>query len=170
MKYEHKLILRVAIALIILLLPINIFYTIFTKPTLSLAYFSFMKYSVIEGNSLIINERNLSFIPACIGASAYYLLALLILLTKDIRFKQGLYLFFLGIFLIFIMNIIRIDVLIIILLKFGVNWFDKLHVLFWEFFSSIYVALVWIFLIYKFKIKTIPAYSDILALIKKIKK
>ena len=83
---------------------------------------------------------------------------------------KGIKLFFIGSLLILLMNIFRIDILILSSVKFGKVWFDAIHMIFWKFLSTLYVAFVWIFLVKKFKIKTIPIYSDIKYLINKIKK
>ena len=72
-----------------------------------------------------------------------------------------------GSFLILLMNVIRVDALLYILVECGENWFKKIHIFFWHFVSSIYVAAVWIFLSYKFKVKSIPIYSDFKFLLEK---
>ena len=163
MKDIKSLIVRVSIAIVLLALPINIFYILFSKVTLysSLPFFYLLGYSIkINGSKLLISGQSLAFVPACVASSAYYLLALLVLMTKGIKLKTYFYLFLSGAFLILLMNILRIDILLFILLKFGENWFNRFHILFWHFVSSIYVAGTWIFLVYKFKVKSIPVYSD----------
>src|SRR3989344_1881903 len=77
--------------------------------------------------------------------------------------------FFVGSLLILAMNLIRIDVLIIVLIEKGVNYFETLHLFFWKILSSVYVALVWIFMTYKFKVKEIPVVDDFKTLKKKIR-
>lgn len=72
--------------------------------------------------------------------------------------------FLLGSLIILIANIIRIEALIIILLKGGQNYFETLHLFIWKILSSVFVAGVWIFLIKKFKIKSVPLISDIKAI------
>lgn len=163
MKYAKELFIRVMIAVLLLIIPVNIFYLLFSKITLwgSLPFLYLIGYSVkVEGYTLFFASRNLEFIPACVATSAYSLLALLILLTKDVKLKGRFYLFISGCFLIFLMNIIRIDILLYLLLELGENWFEKVHIFFWHFISSVYVAAVWIFLTYKFKIDSVPIYSD----------
>lgn len=169
MRYEKRLILRILIAILLLIIPVNIFQIMFSKITLyaSLPLLKLVGYCFsVAGNMLFLNGQNLEFVPACVATSAFYLLALLILLTKDIKFKKRVYLFLVGSFLILLLNILRIDLLLIILMECGENWFDKVHILFWHFVSSIYVACVWIFLTYKFRIKGIPVYSDFIYLLK----
>ncbi len=170
MRYELDIITRMAMALGIFLLPVNLFYMLLTGPTIGLTYLTFIRYfPVIVGNNLLLGGYALRFIPACIAASAYYLIAVLVLLTKDVSLKNRIKLFCLGALLIFVMNIARIDILILILMEYGVNMFSKVHVFFWEFVSSIYVALVWVFLSRRFKIKTIPFYSDFIYLYRRVR-
>ncbi|MBS3172489.1 hypothetical protein J4438_02840, partial [Candidatus Woesearchaeota archaeon] len=69
---------------------------------------------------------------------------------------------------IFIMNIIRIEILLFLLIKNNYNLFEQVHLLFWNFVSGIYVAFVWIILIKKYKINSIPIYSDIKYLYQRI--
>jgi len=164
MKYVKELLVRVFIAIVLLVIPVNIFYFLFSKVTLwgSLPFLYILGYSIkVEGYTLFLDGKILDFIPACVATSAYYLLTLLVLLTKDIKLKTRFYLFLSGCFLIFLMNVVRIDILLYILVEFGKNWFERFHIFFWHFVSSVYVAAVWIFLTYKFKVKSIPVYSDL---------
>jgi len=172
MKYIRNLIIRVIIASIIILIPFNIFYFLFSDITLygSLPILKLIGYSFyVEGYSLVIEDKILDFVPACVATSAYSLLALLILLSKNMKLKKGILMFISGALLILIMNIIRIDLQLYILLEFGKNYFDKVHLFFWHIVSSVYVAGVWIYLTYKFKLKSIPVYSDLKYLLEKSK-
>lgn len=176
MKYEKKLAIRVGAALILMIMPLigfNVFNIVLQKPTMYIAYIpiKILGYQISINNDIIsIGEHTLRFISACTATSAYYLLAILVLLTKDIRLKRGVKIFVTGALLILLMNIIRIDLLLIVLVENGVNMFQSIHLLFWEVVSSIYVAAVWISLTVKFKIKTIPAVSDMQYLYKKSKR
>jgi len=163
MKQIKDIVTRIIIALALLMVRFNIFYFLLSKITLygSLPLLYLLGYSMdVAGNNVFIDGQSLEFISACVATSAYYLLALLILLTKDIKLKDRLYLMLYGSLLILIMNIIRIDILLYVLVEFGQNWFEKFHIFFWHVVSSIYVALVWIFLSYKFKVEGVPIYSD----------
>lgn len=164
MRYIRGLFVRIFIAVSLLTVPVNVFYLLFSNITLygSLPFLYLAGYSLqVEGYSLIINGQSLEFVSACVATSAYYLLALLVLLTKDVNLKKRVYLFLCGCFLILLMNIVRIDILLYLLMEFGENWFDKVHIFFWQFVSSFYVAGVWIFLAYKSRIKSVPVYSDL---------
>tara|TARA_Y100000310_G_scaffold345778_1_gene469733 strand:+ start:12718 stop:13260 length:543 start_codon:yes stop_codon:yes gene_type:complete len=172
MKYPQKLALRLIVSILIVTILYNIINFILLKLTFYGVYpFLFFKYNPnILGDSFIVGNFALKIIPACVATSAYLLLYLLILLTKDIKLKLGLKLALAGSLLIFVVNIIRIDFLIYVFLKFGQNLFDTIHLIFWKFVSSLYVAIVWIFLIKKYKIKNIPIYTDFKFLISKSKK
>lgn len=76
-------------------------------------------------------------------------------------FKKGSIMFLLGAILIYFANVARIGILSTIYFTQGSDVFEKYHLFIWNFVSGIYVALVWIFLTIKFKLKEIPMYSDI---------
>ena len=171
MNYYSKLILRVITSLIIVLLPIDIFYLLLLKPTLHVSSLFLSSYTpIILDDSLIINNVILNFIPACIATLAYVLLLMIILLTKDLGVKNSIKLFLLGSVIIFIANIARIDILIYIYFEYGGNMFNKLHLFIWKIISGIFVAFVWIFLSHVYKIEQVPIYDDIKELYYRSKK
>jgi exosortase/archaeosortase family protein len=167
MKYLKTLTLRLLLALIIAF-SFNLFYIILNPLTFNLTYLLLKIFTnpILSINTILINSFTLKFIPACAAASAYLLLALLILLTKDIELKKGIKMFFLGSLLILIMNLTRILILIFILMNYGKDYFNLIHVIFWKIISSVFVVIVWVYLTNKFKIKSIPIYSDIKTIIK----
>ena len=171
MRREYSLALRVSIALILLLLPIDIFYLLLLKPTLYASAFFLSSYNpVITSDGLVIGGIILKFIPACIASLAYLLLILLILLTRGLTFKKSIGLFLLGSLIIFAANIIRIDMLIYVYFEYGRDLFNKLHLVIWDVLSSIFVASMWIFFVYAFKIKSTPVYDDLIALYTRVKR
>tara|TARA_Y100000310_G_scaffold334123_1_gene413110 strand:- start:1908 stop:2453 length:546 start_codon:yes stop_codon:yes gene_type:complete len=115
----------------------------------------------IKGNILNVGSTRIEYIDVCAAVGAYILLALLLSLTKDLKFEKGLRVFFVGSLLILIANVIRIDMMILLLKYYGSDLFDTLHLFVWKFVSTFYVVIVWVFLVNKFKIKEIPIYSDI---------
>lgn len=167
--------LLLALVLVVLgsnLLGFNIFYIIFSWWTvqLSAVLFSLFHEPVVHlGNVFVIEGQVIELIPACIAASAYLLLALLIVLTRKISFLKGLTLFVVGSLMILVANVTRIEILVSLLVNQGVNYFEQLHLFFWKILSSVYVAGVWIFLSWWFQIKEIPVYSDIIALTHSLK-
>ena len=163
MKYEYSFILRILFCFI----PVKLFTFILTPITLYLSYLTLIFYNpIVSGNSLIIRGIPFQFIEACIASYAYYLIILLTLLTKDVRFFDRIKILLLGSLLILIMNVFRIFILIYLVMNFGFYWFDLIHMIFWKFVSGIYVALVWILLVKYFKINSIPIYSDLKYLFK----
>jgi len=169
MKYPKKLGLRL-LFIILFLLVYNILEKILTFFTINLSNIIlnlFFPSKIIE-NSIYVQDKVITFIPACIALTAYSLLFLLIVLTKDIKLKISIKMFLLGSLSIFVLNLIRIEILIFLLIKNNYNLFEQIHMIFWNFVSGLYVALVWIFLVTQYKIKTIPIYSDIKCLYQRI--
>ncbi len=169
MKYYRNIILRLIIAVSFVNLY-ELFYKIIFPITTYPAYF-FIKMAYpanLINNTIFIGGNMINIIPACIAGMAYSLLLFLILFTKGISLNKSLKMFFIGAGLILIMNILRIDLLIFVLMEFGSDLFEKMHMVFWNFVSGVYVAMVWIYLVKKFKVKNIPIVSDIKELHKRI--
>src|SRR3989344_4563529 len=162
MKYIKKLVIRLVLA-VLLTLSYQLLYKILIPITLYPSFYilKLIYKAELSGTLITIDNYSLTFIPACAAASAYILLGILILLTKDIKLKTGLKMFLLGSLLILTANIIRIEALILILINLGKNYFETLHLFIWKLLSSLFVAAVWIFLIKLHKIKSIPIVSDI---------
>ncbi len=176
MRYFSQLGVRLVLAVVLAVvgsgvIGFNVFYAVFSWITIHYSWFLALMFhggAVLEGNMLLVGGETIEFIPACIAASAYLLLALLILLTKGISWKKGIVLFVIGSVLILIGNLVRIEILIALLIGKHVNYFQSLHLVFWKLLSSGYVAAVWIALCVWFKIKEIPVYSDFKTLMKHI--
>ncbi len=150
------------ITALILAIFYPVFYLVFSPLTLWVSYGILRLFTdvTLAGTTLLAGGKTLVFVPACAAASAYLLLALLILLTRGISFRLGVKLFLLGGSLIFVANIVRIQVLFYLLFNVGKNYFETLHLLIWKVLSSAYVAGVWIYLTWKFKIQGTPIVSD----------
>ncbi len=160
MQYYYNLGIRLFLMFFVVLDPWNIFYHLLLAPTLHLTKFFFSE-GVIEGTSFLIQGYALNFIPACIATIAYILLALLILSTKDLSWKQRTAMFLTGSIMIFIANMLRIWVLLHFLLTYGYETFSLWHLFIWHGVSSIFVALTWIVLVRLYHVKSIPAYDDL---------
>jgi len=159
-----------------LLVPFIISYNLLTKIFYPLTiYFNYFLLKLISYQVFIIppylitSENYIRFSQACAAVSAYFLLLLLIVLTKDIRFKTMIKISLLGSAMIFAVNTARILILIAVLEKYGFNTFQQTHDVLWIIFGSLLVALTWIFLARYYKIKSIPIYSDIMYLLKQTK-
>lgn len=149
-----------------------LFYVVFSPLTLWVSYGILQLFvdATLTGTTILAGGKTLVFVQACTAASAYLLLALLILLTRGISLRTGVKLFLLGSALIFAANILRIQFLFYLLFAVGKNYFETLHLLIWKVLSSVYVAVVWIFLTWRFKIQETPLMSDFQYILKKIKK
>ena len=169
MNYQKKLIIRL-LALIFISYPL--LKVIFMPITYQFVkeITSFFYNISTEGYSMTVEGTTLNFVPACAAIAAFYLLFLLITTTKDLNFKISVKLFLIGGLLIFIANLIRIEFLTYLLVEYGKNYFEMVHIIIWSAISSIYIAVTWIFLVNYYRIKNIPVYSDIKYLLKKIKR
>jgi exosortase/archaeosortase family protein len=83
------------------------------------------------------------------------------MLTKYIKLINRVKIIIYGFLLIFAMNIFRIWLIIFLAVKYGFFWSNIVHMLFWKFISGVYVAIVWIILIRKYKVKSLPVYNDL---------
>jgi len=112
---------------------------------------------------LIVNSYEISLVDACVAGSAYYMLAILNLTTRGIRFFKRIKIFFLDAALLLALNILRIVILAIVLVE-SSALFDVMHFIFWHVVSVVFVVFIWLFTIKIYKIKEIPVWSDILYL------
>lgn len=161
MGYKWQLIYRMGIAFFLAIF-FNWFYVLFKPLTLYPSYWILNLFTdaTLLSNGIVKDQYFLNFVDACIAASAYFLLALLILFTDGITLRNRIYMFLLCSFMILSFNIFRIEILFYILFNYGTNIFHSIHILFWKFLSTLYVFLTWIFLIKVFNVKAIPVYSD----------
>ena len=159
----YTLALRWMLALAVVLFS-NVFFVLFAFPT---RWFSFSWLQLLHstatstGMILTIGPYYVELIRACIASGAYALLAVLLLLTPGLGVWKSLALFVIGSVLLLAMNVVRIVVLVEVLYAYGTNLFSAVHLTFWFLMSSVFVALVWIALIKKFRIVAVPAYDDL---------
>ncbi len=159
----HKDIKDLSIRLILCFLPISWIAAIFTPLTIfATSFFLQIGYDpIIIGQTIIIKEKTFRIIEACIASGAYYLLWILIMLTRDITWKQRRKLFIVCWSSLLIFNLARIIGLIVIADKGGWDAFNTVHLLLWKFVAGIAVAIIWISAISFYKIKSIPVYDDL---------
>ncbi len=170
---RSKQILNLFLRYIIILLlgagNLFIFYktlTPITVYTLKIILNIFTQTTLTE-NLLILSTIKIQLIPACIAGSAYYLLLILNLSTANIKLNKRIKILILTFITLFILNILRILLLITIN---STIFFQPIHELFWYAISTIFVIATWIFTVKHYKIKQIPVYDDIKFLYKLIKK
>jgi exosortase/archaeosortase family protein len=166
-RFILDFILRYFILFLIGIFGIKLFYFIFSSLTVYPVYF-FLKlfFDVsLTYNTIIINNLPIEIIGACIAGSAYYLLLILNLSTREIKLERRITILFFSFFLFLVINILRIFFLSLLYIN-GVSFFDIAHRLFWYAGSVIFVVAIWFLSVKIFKIKEIPFYSDVIFLSK----
>lgn len=162
MRYRYRVTIRLILALFFVILGLKLVDLVISPITFYLSYLSLFYLSpvLMDSTSFVIQDVTLRFISACTAGPAYLLLLLLVLFV-DLKWKKIIKVFLIGVLLILVANLIRIDILIISLIKYDSTLFNTLHLFFWKVLSTVYVFLLWILLTWWFKIKEIPIYSDI---------
>jgi len=153
----------------ILLVPV--FYFVFKPIIVWLVYLLLgIFYNIsVQGNVLLFPGFNMSveIIDACIAGSAYFLLLVLNLLTREISISKRIGLFLFCFLSLFFLNLIRLLILVPLFLSNSAS-FDFTHKVFWFVLSVVFVVLIWIFGTLIFKIKNIPVYSDIKEIVRRL--
>jgi exosortase/archaeosortase family protein len=149
----------------IFILPL--FYIIFKPLTLWFTYFilHFFYNVQVSGANLVFSNATIEIIDACVAGSAFFLLLVLNLVTREIKIAKRIYLFLFQALILLLLNVLRLVILIPMFLQNSAS-FDITHKLFWYVLSTIFVVLIWLFGAWLFKIKTIPAYSDVIFLLR----
>jgi exosortase/archaeosortase len=169
LRESSGIFLRYAALVLIALPNLYLFYLVFTPLTIyPVSWILSLFYNVaLNNNSLFINDVAIQIIPACIAGSAYYLLLVLNLATPmdaKTRIKSA---FFLVLSLL-LFNILRLVIFSSLLLA-EFSYFDLAHRAVWYFGSTLFVVIIWFVNVYLFRIKSIPAYTDVMSFIKEIK-
>ncbi|MEK6872893.1 MAG: pacearchaeosortase [Nanoarchaeota archaeon] len=168
-KNKSLLILLRYLILLGLMFTLPLIYKTFTPLTFYPSIFLLKLFYDVTINNLlvIINDKTfIQIIPACIAGSAYLLL-LILNLSIPMKLKKRIYLIFISFFILLILNILRIFILSVLFYH-NFIFFDITHKLFWYFLSTVFVVLIWLFIVKKYSIKEIPVYSDIRYLMKNI--
>ncbi len=136
-----------------------IFYFLLTPITINAIYFILGLFGnvVLESGVFYFNGFDFNLIEACVAASAYYLLFVLIMIVKDLNWKKRVFMILSGFGMLFILNIVRILVLV------GMYWsvyFDAVHWWLWHVFSILFVVGIWFLLIKLFNVKSTPFWDD----------
>lgn len=150
---------------------ISIFYLIFKPLTV---YPSYLILKLFNPTHLISNEAFISsgitivLIPACIAGAAYYLLLVLNLATPMPIGKRIKSLIF-SLLVFLVINIIRIIIITQLAIS-NFTYLDITHKILWYAGSTILVVIIWFVSVAVFKIKSIPAYTDIKNLLKIVRR
>lgn len=133
-------------------------------------YFFYDLNSNLVGRLDFYNLYSLDIVSMCVGISAYVLF-IIILFSMDIEFKKLVNVLFNCFFYFFLFNLFRIVILIFIALNFGAEWFNMVHILFYEILVGLFAALILLYVLYKKKVVGIfPIYSDVKFLLLDVKR
>lgn len=163
---------RYSITILAALFNLWIFYAIFTPLTIYPSYLLLKLFfnTALMGNILIINNLvAIELIKACIAGSAYYLLFIFNMSIPNIKLKKRISMIVFSFLSLLVLNILRIVSLVIVYMQKN-SAFDVIHEVIWYAFGTLFVLGIWFTEVRIYKIKEIPIYSDIISLIKKIKK
>lgn len=164
-SYLLDIISRYSILIIVGALGTGVFYWLFTVLTLYPTYFLlrfFFSTYLVGSNLILVNGLPIEIIGACVAGSAYYLLLILNLSTREIEIKKRIGLLLFSCFSFLFINILRIFFLSILYVD-GFSFFDITHKLLWYAGSIVFVVGIWFLGVRIFKIKKVPFYSDILS-------
>ena len=161
-KQIIDILIRYAILILSALPNLYLFYLVFTPLTIYPVYFllSLFFEPSLMGNIILVNQIPIEIISACISGSAYYLLFMLNLSTPNIKIKKRIKMIFIAFASLLILNILRIFLLSLMLIKDSV-WFGITHMFFWYVLSIVFVLGIWFLEVKFFRIKQVPFYSDI---------
>jgi len=119
--------------------------------------------SNIVGNFIYLNNSKEAFIleiiPACVAVSAFFLLLALNILTS-ISLRKRIYSIIFSLLALLIINTLRIFILSILIVNHN-SYYDIVHKTLWYVLSIAIVIGIWFLTVRIFKIKSIPAYTDI---------
>lgn len=168
-----SIILRYIILIAVAIPNLWIFYKIFTPLTIYPVKWLlgiFYSTTLIPTNIILLNNSvPLEIISSCVAGSAYYLLLMLNLFTPSIKLKKRIYMLLSAFGVFLLINIIRIFVLGVLLLK-NFSAFDVTHKILWYGMSTLFVVGIWFYQVKIFRVKEIPLYSDIKYLYKNSRK
>jgi len=153
--------------LVILLLGLGnlyIFYKVLTIPTVHVLnlLISLSKETLVMGNIIYVkdtffNTTAIEIIPACVAGSAFYLLLALIFTTSKIKPSKRASIIISSVITLFVLNILRM--LILVGIK-DITSFETVHWIFWNLVSVVLVVGIWIYMVKRHRIKSVPVYSD----------
>ena len=137
-----------------------IFYKILTPITVVSvgAMLSLFTEIIISGNLILVKSVIIEIAPACVAGAAFYLLFILIFTTAEIKPKKRFLAIITATAMLFFLNISRIVFLSLLVNK---AYFFVVHWVLWHIASTLFVVAVWFIIVWIYKIKSVPIYSDI---------
>lgn len=167
MKYVYSFLLRVVLCFV----PLGLFNALLVPLTLYVSYWLLIPAGAsLVSDVIFVGGYSFEIVGACVASLGFYLIWVLMLLTKDVSLKKRIGLFLGGSVLLFIMNVIRIVVLVAIALNYGMDTFNSVHLIFWYIVSGVYVAFIWVVMVSALRVKSIPVVDDVKKLIRIIRK
>lgn len=118
----------------------------------------------LENNTIYYNNDQFLIIKACLGISAYILLTFFFLSLKENSTKALIY----SLITFTILNQIRIIILTIIHIEFGVQTFNNIHLIFYEGLTGILTGITYVFFYKQQKLRSKPIFDDLKEIFKKI--
>jgi exosortase/archaeosortase family protein len=164
----RDLVIRYALIVLIGLGNLYIFYWALTPLTINViaSILGIFTNVLIIGNQIFTGYGTLELIPSCVAGAAYFLLFALVLSTARLTLKKRVMILLSTGVMFFILNIARIILLFLIS---NTVYFETLHWLSWNIFSTILIIAIWLLNVWLFKVKTVPVYTDFEELVKLMK-
>ena len=162
--------------IIVLILPIKnpLVYIILTPITVYPVVFLlkiFVNVNFFYGSNgpmfLLGAKTLIEIVPACVAGAAYILLLALNLCVK-MKPQKRIFSLILSFLILLIFNILRIFAFSLLYYH-SIPGIDFTHMFFWYVISTIFIVLIWFFVVKVFKIEELPLYSDIKSLVSEIK-
>lgn len=164
-----EIIVRYLIVFVLGLGNLYIFYAVLTPLTLYgvgalLGLFSDV---ILLSNGFMYEEVFFELVSACVGGSAFYLLLILIMGSRDIVWLKRVKMIVFAFLLLYVFNVLRIVFMATLI---NSNYFDVFHLGLWYFVSTLFVVLIWFLTVWLFEVKSIPVYSDLVYIVGLLKK
>lgn len=150
---------------VILLAGVNIhvFNAILSTPTIKVFAFVLRPFfDIVVANNFIYARGVITQIaPSCLVGQAFFVLFMLVFATADLKPKRRLAVLAFSFTALFVLNIARMFVLILIIHK---PYFNTAHWIGQYIASTVFVVSIWIAAVHLLKIMKIPFYSDLKSL------
>jgi exosortase/archaeosortase family protein len=112
----------------------------------------------VMDNMIFLKKVIIEIVPACVAGSAFYLLFMLVVSTPDMDIKKRVLVLVTSFSLLFFLNTLRLVLLVPLTTT---PYFETIHWIFWHLISTVFVVAIWVSVVYIYKIKGVPVYSDI---------
>jgi exosortase/archaeosortase family protein len=169
LKGFFEVIVRYLIVVVLGLGNLSLFYVVLKPLTLwgvssLLGLFSDV---VVLTNGFVYDGVFFELVSACVGGSAFYLLFIFIMSSRDIVWLRRLKMIVFAFLLLYVFNVLRIVFMAVFV---DSVYFDVFHLGIWYFVSTVFVVLIWFLMVWLFGVKSIPVYSDFKFIVGLLKK